>query len=394
VIATMTEATVGNEQLFVIQLRDVTEERRLIDQAREGRKMEAIAPLAAGIAHDFNNLLMGIRGVVDLASRKLPEGHSVRSHLDEIRSVATSGASITQQLRSLATRGGFGLVSVDVDARISGMRGLLRTLLGEDVVLDLDLNAPDCRIEADPMEFEHTLLLLAVNSRNAMPSGGSMIVTTDLLEEPPAEVPGDFGGAPVLRLRVEDTGKMAPAASTEALSSVVDFAESLDGTCVSTQIGDSTVIDLWLPSMTIEREDMVEEVAETAETEPATILVVEDDRMVRRTLRQYLESANHRVFEAATAAEASALADKLASELDLLVTDSVLEDGYGVDVAEGVIGRAPGIGVLFVSGHGFAQLLQDRRVPEYARFLQKPFEREELLDDVADAIRAARSAAG
>jgi CheY-like chemotaxis protein len=370
--------------------RELAERAIQLDTTRETRRLQTIGPLAAGIAHDFNNLLMGIRGVVELASRKLPEGHSVRSHLDEIRGVATSGASITQQLRSLASSGDLRRSAVDVDARIAGMRGLLRTLLGEDVKLELRLNAPDCRIEADAIEFEHTLLHLAVQSRNAMPAGGRLRISTRTFDELPPEVPGDFGDDPVLRLRVQDTGDTDPDASDDAFAAVIEFAEALDGTCSNTRIEDTTVIDLWLPCTEVDLRDELDETDDESSLAPATILVVEDDRLVRRTLRQYLESANHQVLEAATAAEAESLAAELSDDLDLLVTDSVLEDGYGLDVAANVMASVPSVGILFVSAHGFGQLVQDRRVPERARFLQKPFERDELLDDVDDAIRAAR----
>lgn len=363
-------------------------EEELHEQARRGRKLEAIGPLAAGIAHDFNNLLMGIRGVVDLASRKLPEGHSVRSHLDEIRSVATSGATITQQLRSLATQTGGLPKTVDVDARVSGMRGLLRTVLGEDVTLELRLNAPESRLQVDPDEFEHMLLHLAVHGRDSMPTGGTLRFETKVWDEPPGEVPGEFGDEPVLRIRVENSG-LVDEATTKPLAMVLESAEALGGTCVTTSVENTTTVDLWLPCVR-EDVDIREVIHEKRAIEPATILVVEDDRLVRRTLRQYLESADHRVVEAASAEEAERVARQFDGKIDLIVTDSVLADGYGLDVATNVMEFAPSAGVLFVSAHGFAKLVQDQRVPEYARFLQKPFDRKELLDDVADAINAAR----
>lgn len=393
---------------------DITEREHAQHQLRQAQKLEAIGTLASGVAHDFNNLLMGVDGCASVALDTAGTSSAVRIYLDEIRKSAKSGASIAKQLLAFTRKSKLELTVFELNSVVSSNVAMLRRLLGEDIELAIDLRAPDSRVRGDVGQLEQVLLNLAVNARDAMPRGGRLTLATDLRTFPtdtPARARGEY-----VVLVVADSGcgmsdetrnrlfepffstKSAGRGTGLGLSTVYGIVTGARGHIeVTSALGQGARFEVFLPlsrERTTQEIPAVPEPASPVAAEGETVLMLEDDRLVRLALRHYLETAGYRVLDASTGAEAVACCRAYTGRIDLLLSDVILPGGNGDDAAREIRNLRPDIEVLYMTAHDSAWLQRERGFERGVEVLQKPFDHPELLERVRLLLDAAGTELG
>jgi two-component system, cell cycle sensor histidine kinase and response regulator CckA len=375
-----------------------TELARMEAEARlqQTQRMEAIGRLAGGIAHDFNNLLTVILTASHVVGEGLPAADPSRVHAMAIREAAERGAALTRQLLALSRHQPVAPAQVDLDAQVRRIGPMLQRLLGATIEIESSLHGGLPLIRIDPGQLDQVLLNLAINARDAMPSGGRLTFAT--------EVEGVGDGASVV-LVVSDNGigmdeatrarafepffttKPADSGTGLGLATVYGIVvQNGGGIEVESAPGGGSRFRLRLP-VSVEPDEV-----ELAPRRPparagggARVLVVEDERSVRRLVVSILESSGHQVLAAASGAEALAIIEDAHEPLDLLVTDVVLPDLSGPQVAEQLRSHDPRARVLLMSGYP-GDLLDGQGVDIAAPLLQKPFTPAMLLEAVQRAL--------
>lgn len=380
--------------------RDVTVQRSLEQKLRNAQRLEAIGKLASGVAHDFNNLLMGICGCADMALSRLKPTDSAWELVELSKMEALKGAALTRQLLHYARPTSVKPDLIDLNAAVAQSETLLGRLLGEDIRLDVQLHADDGRLWANPGQLDQVLMNLVVNARDAMPEGGALDVST-------GEVRVDDGGdgETQLVLTVRDSGigmdeetqtrafdtffttKPAGEGTGLGLATVRDIVEQHGGTCALTSApGYGTTVTITLPRGDVPRtspDDTGEYPASLRGNE--TVLVVDDEPLVRLTVVHYLQRWGYRVLEAGTGREALRICQEHTAPIDVLLADVVLPDVSGPDIARQATAERP-IACVFMSAHPREKLRRERRLPRDAIALEKPFVEEELLGKVRIAL--------
>jgi signal transduction histidine kinase len=385
----------GGPLRVVGTIQDITELRELEQRLLQSQKMDSIGRLAGGVAHDFNNLLTAILGYAELLEGALGKDPRLVEHVRQVRAAGERAAELTSQLLAFARRQIVQPRIVDLNQMLREVERLLRRLLGETIELGISPAASLGTVRIDPGRFEQVLVNLAVNARDAMPAGGTLTLETlDVLldEEYARQHPGVVPGRYVL-LAVSDTGvgmdartqarvfepffttKPAGRGTGLGLSMVYGIVRQAGGHIwLYSELGRGTTFKIYLPR--------AEEgaTAEAAAREPApaaggaeTILLVEDEAVVRRMAADSLAALGYRVLVAADGAEAVELADRHAGDLHLVVTDVILPKRSGPSVAEHVLSRRPEAKVLFVSGYTANAIVHQGVLDEGVRFLAKPF---------------------
>ena len=381
-------------QGIVLNSRNVTERKRLEAQLRQSQRLESVGQLAGGIAHDFNNFLSVIRGYARFLVEGLGDEDPHRSDAVEIEKAAERAARLTSQLLIFSRNEVVQRRVLDVAEVLTGLTSLLDRTLGENVRLMTDVERPLRRVEADPTQIEQVLVNLAVNARDAMPSGGELRVELANVAEGP-------NGAPAVRLRVRDTGAgmnqdvveraFEPFYTTKpkgegtglGLATVYGIVTQTGGTIkIDSTPGGGTTIEVLLPAT----EAPVPEQAEPGDaadgaTDGETILVVEDEAAVRRLTCRILKREGYTVLEAPDGRHAIDTWDAHPGEIDLLLTDVVMPGMSGKELAERL-----GIEPVFMSGYTDDVML--RHGMEGLRLVQKPFDAQTLLGAVRSALDA------
>ncbi|MCA9608509.1 MAG: PAS domain S-box protein [Myxococcales bacterium] len=399
------EADTAEGRRYTGIIRDISDRKRLEDEIRQAQKMEAVGRLASGVAHDFNNLLMAISGAASMAVGRLEPSHPALTYLREIANAAQNGASISRQLLALARPRDVEPETVDLGALVQRNESLLTRLLGAEVELSFDLPDAPVWVKCDRGQLDQVLLNLVVNSRDAMPEGGRIEVSvfTRELDAAAARTRTLSPGMHVL-LSIRDTGVgieadalphiFEPFFTTKGeakgtglgLSTVYGIVKQSGGHVdVSTERGAGTTFTLYLPLDEAGAPDP-EPLPASEPVHAATVLVVEDEPLVRMTVRHYLEAAGYRVIEANDGDEAMQMATGYLGEVSVLLTDVVLPKRRGADIAAAVRERWPDVEVLFMSAHPLDFLLEEKRVPVGAKVLQKPFTEEQLLHAVSGSL--------
>jgi two-component system, cell cycle sensor histidine kinase and response regulator CckA len=385
---------------YALLLRDLSRRNRLEEEFLQAQKMEAIGRLAAGVAHDFNNLLMGISGCATVALDRLDGHEEVRELLDEIVSAAASGASITRQLLEFGRKRKHSPRLLDLDSVVFRSEAMLRRLLGEDIELLVRCNAAGAMVRCDPGQIEQVLMNLIVNARDAMPSGGRLIIETSEVEIAREEALRRW-----VRLRVSDTGcgmdeeiqeyLFEPFFTTKSigegtglgLSTVYAIVERSGGQIdLASEIGVGTTFTIHLPCADPNARAQTPVPGGTTADRSGTILVVEDQPMVRETIRYYLERRGYRVLEARDGVEGLEMYRDHAEAIDMLLTDVVLPGVVGTELARRIHALEPGIPVLYMSAYPRESLVDEGRMAPGMAALQKPFTEEELLASVRAAL--------
>ncbi len=371
-------------------VRDLTRTKELETQLRQAQKMEAVGRLAGGIAHDFNNLLTAISGYSEFLIEGL-EDERLRRHADEIRKAAARAASLTGQLLAFSRRQVLQPRALDLNAVVSDMDMMLRRLIGEDVELVTLLDANVGPVLADPTQIEQVIVNLAVNARDAMPSGGSVTIETAGIRTDD----GDF-----VELLMTDTGTgmteserqqlFDPFFTTKeggtglGLATVYGIVEQSGGTIeVDTAPGMGSTFRICLPRAKVPTE--VPSPVPTA-TAPCsgdeTILLVEDEKVVRHLVAEILENSGYTVLQAADGPSALELLRRHAGTLDLLLTDVVMPGMSGPEVAQAVTSMRPRTHVLYTSGYTDSAIGHHGVLEPGIAFLQKPFSADDLTRKV------------
>jgi signal transduction histidine kinase/CheY-like chemotaxis protein len=370
------------------RLLDANDERaRLEIEVRQSQKMDAVGQLAGGIAHDFNNLLTAIIGYADIAVMRDKGGDEIV----EIRRAADRAADLTQQLLSFSRRQMVQPKAVDLNEVVGATARMLERLIGDNVELTLDLHDEPVLTEIDPGQLDQVLVNLAVNGRDAMPSGGSLFLSTEIVADRVRLSVRDTGTGidDETRLKIFDpffTTKGPGRGTGLGLSTVYGIVQQAGGTIdVESTVGHGTVFHIVLP-----RTDRVPEAASVEPidhpTGAETILLVEDEDVVRRLVEQSLRGFGYHVISAAAPHEAVAAAGR--HEFDLLVTDVVMPEMNGRELAELLEETRPGLRVLYISGYAGHVLLEDGVLSETTSFLQKPFALEDLARKVREVLDA------
>ncbi len=396
------ERVPGEPVRWIAVLRDTTEERRLEQELRHAQKMEAVARLTAGIAHEYNNLLMGIQGCVALALRRMDADHPAAELVAEARRAAERGSALTGQLLAFGSRREPARRAVDLDAVIERVARMLRAVLGERVDLTMELGAPRWRFMGDESQIEQVLVNLALNARDAMPDGGSLRIATGEARFDAAALamrgmelpPGDYlwmsfsddgvGMDEPTRERAFEpffTTKPTGEGTGLGLSTVYGIVRAGGDIAVRSEPGVGTTFTLAFPRATCR--DISDVPEPDARTDPRTgnerILVVDDEQLIRLTVKGYLTPHGYRVEEACDAFEASLRLSRERDGYDLVITDVMLPGGSGLQVLEQVQRNLPGVPTVFMSAYPREILRAGERIPADGTLLQKPFDEGELM---------------
>ena len=410
--------TDGTRTGFVAVYEDISERKRVEqalrsgeEQFREAQKMEAIGKLAGGVAHDFNNILTAIITNADLLlsgkRHRTPLASDVVQDLAEMRTAAQRGAALTQQLLAFSRRQVLEPRVLDLNEVIIQLEPMLRRLLGADIEIRTRLEGELGGIEADPTQLEQVVLNLAVNARDAMPDGGTLTIDTseaDLDASVSARDPELKPGTYVV-LTVSDTGQGMDAATkarvfdpfftTKArgtglgLATVYGVVRQSGGwVTVYSEPAEGTIFRVYLPRVKPAAAAKPAEATTTAEATSGegSILLVEDDKALRRALRRVLESAGYRVHEVTQGEEAlRALRDGLAA--DLVLSDLIMPTLGGGELARALATSFAHIPVIIMSGYTEEKIQTLQLSHPRLLFLGKPFRAEALLAKVAEALK-------
>jgi len=390
-------------------VRDISERKRLEEQLRQALKMEAIGRLAGGVAHDFNNLLTVILGHGELILGRAGLDEGTRKDMEEIQKAATRAGMLTRRLLAFSHRQVVRPHVLELDAVVADMERLLRRLIGEDVELETVLEGSAGRIMADPGQVEQVLMNLVVNSRDAMPNGGKLTVRTS-----GADVGVTQGQALGLRpgryttLTVTDTGvgmdaevrsrifepffttKEAGRGTGLGLSTVYGIVAQCGGAiAVQSEPGRGATFTIYLPQVEgpAEVPSPVEALGLPRGRE--TILLLEDEDMVRAVAGDTLRQCGYTVIEARHGDEALELSGRLSGPIDLMISDVVMPGASGPEVVARVVRERPGTKVLYVSGHPERGLAPGRTLDPNTPLLQKPFTPEVLARTVRGVLDGA-----
>jgi signal transduction histidine kinase len=381
---------------------------RLEAELRHAQKMDAVGRLASGVAHDFNNILTVILGRSEILRGALTPEHTLYRHADLIQKSAERASTLTQQLLALSRKQVLEPRVLDLGVGVSGLNKMLRRLIGEHIDLAVTAPAGLGRVKADPGQIQQVILNLVVNARDAMPDGGRLVVDVATVElagalarEHPDVRPGRY-----VTLTVADSGVgmdeetrahlFEPFFSTKGpgkgtglgLATVYGIVRQSGGliTCESRK-GAGTTFRVYLPQV----DEPVDAVG--AEAEPAapsrgseTILLVEDDEFLRATAREMLELYGYRVVDARHPGEALLLAERRAEQLDLLLTDVVMPQMNGPELANRVGALRPRIKTLFMSGYADDPAFQQAGLPPGVALLRKPFSADVLAHKVREVL--------
>ncbi|MFL5606645.1 MAG: PAS domain S-box protein [Gemmatimonadaceae bacterium] len=411
----------GTTHGLVALLVDVTERKELEEQLRQSQRLEAVGQLAGGVAHDFNNLLTVITSYAALLLEDLDAAHPRRHDIQEIAKAADRAASLTQQLLAFGRRQLLQPRVLDVNHTVTELQRMLRRLLTADIELATVLDPGLRSVKADPGQLGQVLMNLVVNARDAMPDGGTVTIETANVEMDADSVsryasgvrPGSY-----VRLAVSDTGHgmdeatqarvFEPFFTTKelgkgtglGLSTVYGIVTQSGGAVsCSSAPGRGTTFTIYLPHAEGLAEGPGNGVGRVAPPRgKESVLVVEDDDAVRSVAQQILSKQGYVVLEAADGAAALRLHAQTTPPVDLILTDVIMPEMSGAEMARQLRERHPAIRVLFMSGYTGEETRQQCVLDQDAEFIEKPFTPEalsakvrEMLDEAAPNGRFSRS---
>lgn len=400
IISPLRDAT-GTVTNYISVQRDVTEKLALERQLRHSQKMEAVGQLAGGIAHDFNNLLVAIMGYSELLLGNMAEEESMRDDVREIQRAADRAATLTKKLLQFSRRQAIQPTLVNINETVINLEKMLKMLLGERIELIIEVDRDIAGTLTDLGQVEQIIVNLALNARDAMPEGGRLTIETQNTHLADCYTTGQLGVPPgwYVVLTISDTGCgmtagvqsriFEPFFTTKelgrgtglGLATVYGIVKQSNGAVsVRSEEGKGSSFRIYLPAV----ED--KENAAIRTTRP-TILLVENEPAIRSLAERVLENSGFHVTKVASAKEALRVSEELNQQFDLLLTDFMMSDMNGADLAQELVRRRSISRVLYMSDH--AENLLRSTTPEITEltFVKKPFKAEELVESVRKSLQ-------
>ncbi len=384
------------------------ERQRLEAQFRQAQKMEAVGRLAGGVAHDFNNMLTVISGYAELALQRLKPADPLYNDIREILNAAVKSGELTRQLLAFSRKQIIAPRPLDLNEHLLGTEKMLRRIVGEDIVFKMALQEGVWPVFMDPAQLDQVVANLVVNARDAMPSGGSLLLETQnvvLDEEYCRTHPGSSQGEHVL-LAVTDTGcgmdretlerAFEPFYTTKGegkgtglgLATVYGIMKQNKGLVqLYSEPGQGTTVKLYLPLYRGQEQVGAREKVSMEEPRGSeTVLLVEDEESLRKLARTMLQQLGYRVLEASGPGEALALCEKYEAEIHLLFTDVVMPLMNGNELSQRIRAVRPSVRALFMSGYTSNAISHHGVLAPGVALIQKPFNRQELARKVREVL--------
>ena len=402
------ESADGRVEYLSAVARDIRDRKQLEAQLLQSQKMESIGRLAGGVAHDFNNMLTAIIGYTELAKSHLPEEHQAQQELTNVHDAAQRSAALTRQLLAFARKQVIIPRAIDLNELIGNMESMLNRLLGEHISLVTNLQPNLCTALIDPGQFEQVLMNLAVNARDAMPSGGALrIETTEALlddawcQQHPGSRPGAYG-----LVRVSDNGlgmtrdvmahlfepffTTKPSGEGTGLGLAMCYGiiqQSGGNIIVSSEPGRGTTFDIYVPRHLGPAEPLrsMGGSAQPPDNGSETILLVEDETFVRELAQRSLSSRGYRILTAVDGLDAVEIARTFQGQIDLVLSDVVMPHMGVAELSAKLLQHRPGVRLLFMSGYSESAIRRNG-VIDGARLIEKPFTPESLARQVRDVL--------
>ena len=400
----------GKPESFEILVEDVTERRHLEAQLRQSQRMESIGQLAGGVAHDFNNLLTAIIGYSEILLTNVSRDDPRRMSVEEISRAGKRAAELTRQLLAFSRKQILQPRIISLNSVISDLERMLSRLIGEDVEMITRLDSDLGLVKADPGQIEQVIMNLVVNARDAMPEGGVLMIETMNAELDESYARRHIGvePGPYVLTAISDTGIgmgeetqshiFEPFFTTKeqgkgtglGLSTVYGIIKQSGGNIwVYSEADKGTTFKIYLPRVDEEETD---EQAEAKQIETPcgseTILIVEDEDLVRRLAVDVLEDIGYRVLEAKDGFEALEICEQRNEPIHLMLTDVVMPQMSGRDLARRVACLRPEIKTLYMSGYTGTAIVSQNIIDAEKAFLQKPFTPKSLAQKVREALDA------
>jgi PAS domain S-box-containing protein len=396
------------EDFVLAAVTDITERQRLEQQLFQAQKMEAVGRLAGGVAHDFNNWLTPIIGYSQLLLHSMEPNDPHRREVEEIGRAGERASALASQLLAFSRKQVLQPVVVNLNEMVARMETMLRRVIAKDISLVTQLATSLDRIKADQGQIEQVLLNLALNARDAMPQGGELRIETsnvEILEEPSTGRLGLSKGRFVV-LTVSDTGcgmdaetqshifepffttKQRGKGTGLGLSTVYGIVRQSGGSIqVQSEVGKGTTFAIHFPSIGEAVEPAAPHRDAGHATGTETILVVEDQPMVRDFVSQTLRGLGYTVFEASGGEEALSFAQAQSTPIHLLLTDVIMPKVSGTELAARFVLRRPDCKVLYMSGYPGDGIVSARFESD-PNFIQKPFTPEALARKIREVLES------
>jgi signal transduction histidine kinase len=376
----------------------IERERAKEEQFRQAQKMESIGTLAGGIAHDFNNLMTAVTGYSELTLRALPPEHAVRPKVEEIKKAGERAAALTRQLLAFSRKQMLQPTVLDLNGVVTSMGQMLPRVIGEDIDLRITLDKQLGQIKADRSQLEQVVLNLAVNARDAMPGGGALTISTENIV-----MTGDLSPRQTLSpgryvmLSVSDSG-CGMDAETKAhifepfyttkeigkgtglgLSTVYGIVKQSGGTVwVYSEIGTGTTFKIYLPRVDEPTQIKQESISPTVPRGHETILLVEDEDVVRHLSQEVLEARGYHVMAAANGKEGLKICQDFKGTIHLVITDVIMPIMGGRELADRMSTLRPDTKVLYMSGFTDDAIVHHGVLEDGVFFIEKPFSPDSL----------------
>jgi two-component system, cell cycle sensor histidine kinase and response regulator CckA len=397
----------GGREAELVVLMDVTGRRQLEEQLRQAQKMEAVGMLAGGVAHDFNNLLTIITGYSQLILNNLSPNDPNHNSAEQIMKAADRAATLTKQLLAFSRRQVLQPKVLDLNRLVGAMSTMLRRLIGEDVDLQIVLRQDLGQVSADPGQIEQVLMNLVVNARDAMPKGGTLTIETANVQLGDSYTGRHIAAkpGPYTMIAVSDTGTgmdeatqarlFEPFFTTKGsgrgtglgLSTVFGIVKQSGGSVEVYSVPNrGTSVKVYLPRIDQPVTDETAATSKKVAHGTETILLVEDDEMVRSLVRDTLARDGYKVLDAPDPVEARRIADSFRGRIHLLITDVVMPKISGRELAEQLTRRRPEMKVIYMSGYTDSAIVNSGILQKEVAFLQKPFTPDSLMERVRDVL--------